>query len=227
MSERDLYVAKAKYAHQAERYDDMLEFVNKLVDLGGNLSDDERNLYTLANKHAIGSRKTSISVFTGILSNKGDCAYLSNYRKDIVNELNDMCNNALKTLDEKLLPNCGDDVETKTVYLKVKADMRLNLCLDSDDDELKKQAREAYEEAYSFAEGLSPCNPVRLGLANNYAVFLYENMSDGRKACEVAKKAFDGAVAELDSLPEDSYKNSTLLMQIIRDNLNLWTSELE
>ena len=110
--------------------------------------------------------------------------------------------------------------------------MRTNLCLDSDNDELKKQAQEAYEEAYSFAEALSASNPVRLCLVNNYAIFLYENMSDVRKACDFAQKAFDEALIELDSLKEDSYnkeyyKDSTLLMQIIKDNFNLWTSELE
>jgi len=50
-------------------------------------------------------------------------------------------------------------------------------------------------------------------------------MNDGNRACELAKKAFDDAIAELDSLKEDSYKDSTLIMQLLRDNLTLWTSE--
>lgn len=43
----------------------------------------------------------------------------------------------------------------------------------------------------------------------------------------MAKQAFDEAIAELDSLNEDSYKDSTLIMQLLRDNLSLWTSDLE
>ena len=39
-------------------------------------------------------------------------------------------------------------------------------------------------------------------------------------------QAFDDAIAELDTLNEDSYKDSTLIMQLLRDNLTLWTSEL-
>ena len=37
--------------------------------------------------------------------------------------------------------------------------------------------------------------------------------------------AFDEAIAELNTLNEDSYKDSTLIMQLLRDNLALWTSD--
>jgi len=41
----------------------------------------------------------------------------------------------------------------------------------------------------------------------------------------LAKHAFDDAIAELDTLSEESYKDSTLIMQLLRDNLTLWTSD--
>lgn len=50
-------------------------------------------------------------------------------------------------------------------------------------------------------------------------------MSDPKHACDLARKAFDDAVAELDSLPEESYKDATLIMQLLRDNLTLWNSD--
>jgi hypothetical protein len=34
-----------------------------------------------------------------------------------------------------------------------------------------------------------------------------------------------GPIAELDRVGEDCYKDSTLIMQLLRDNLTLWTSE--
>lgn len=46
------------------------------------------------------------------------------------------------------------------------------------------------------------------------------------RACDLAKQAFDDAVGEVDSLDQESYKDSTLIMQLLRDNLTLWTSDL-
>ena len=86
---------------------------------------------------------------------------------------------------------------------------------------------EAYREAEDAARKLPPTSPIRLGLFLNYSVFYYELRGDPEKACELAKQAFDNAIAELDQLNEDSYKDSTLIMQLLRDNLTLWTSETE
>ena len=52
----------------------------------------------------------------------------------------------------------------------------------------------------------------------------YEILNSPDRACHLAKQAFDDAIAELDSLSEESYRDSTLIMQLLRDNLTLWTS---
>ena len=65
------------------------------------------------------------------------------------------------------------------------------------------------------------------GLALNFSVFYYEILNSPDRACKLAKTAFDDAIAELDSLSEESYKDSTLIMQLLRDNLTLWTSDMQ
>ncbi len=86
---------------------------------------------------------------------------------------------------------------------------------------------EAYKSATSIAnEHLKTTHPIRLGLALNFSVFYYEVMSDQAMACQIAKTAFDDAIADIEGIEEDCYKDSTTIMQLIRDNLTLWTSEM-
>src|SRR5690349_23219545 len=83
----------------------------------------------------------------------------------------------------------------------------------------------AWQNATDAAQTeLTPTHPIRLGLALNFSVFYYEILNSPDRACHLAKQAFDDAIAELDSLSEESYRDSTLIMQLLRDNLTLWTS---
>jgi 14-3-3 protein epsilon len=95
----------------------------------------------------------------------------------------------------------------------------------------RKEAAESTMVAYKAAQDialaeLAPTHPIRLGLALNFSVFYYEILNSPDKACNLAKQAFDEAISELDTLGEESYKDSTLIMQLLRDNLTLWTSDL-
>ncbi|XP_040364747.1 uncharacterized protein LOC112173046 [Rosa chinensis] len=40
-------------------------------------------------------------------------------------------------------------------------------------------------------------------------------------------EGFEEAIAEVDTLGEKSYKDSTLIMQLLRDNLTVWTTDLQ
>ena len=96
----------------------------------------------------------------------------------------------------------------------------------------RKEAAEHTLLAYKAAQDialvdLAPTHPIRLGLALNFSVFYYEILNSPERACHLAKQAFDEAIAELDTLGEKSYKDSTLIMQLLRDNLTLWTSDMQ
>ena len=90
----------------------------------------------------------------------------------------------------------------------------------------KEQAASFYKKAMGIAEDkLQATHPIRLGLALNYSVCFYEILNLKVEACDLAKSAFDQAIAKLDKLEEADYKDSTLIMQLLRDNLTLWTTE--
>eukprot|EP00798_Chlamydomonas_sp_ICE-L_P026876 gene26876-4485_t len=99
-------------------------------------------------------------------------------------------------------------------------------------DEARKNAADNTLGAYNSAQEkalaeLTSTNPIRLGLALNFSVFYYEVMNQPEQACSLAKHAFDEAISDLDTLGEESYKDSALIMQLLRDNLTLWTSEMQ
>ena len=72
-----------------------------------------------------------------------------------------------------------------------------------------------WRQAYDLAKaGLPPTHPIRLGLALNYSVCQYEIIRKPDMACQLAKEAFDNAIAQLDKLEESDYKDSTLIMQV-------------
>merc|ERR1712083_1025545 len=134
----------------------------------------------------------------------------------------------LGLLDSNLIPKTTSE-ESKVFYLKMKADYYRYIAEFTEGDKKTKaaeSARVAYSEAQTVAEkGLAVTHPIRLGLALNFSVFQYEVLQNPDEACKMARTAFEDAIAELDSVAEDSYKDSTLIMQLLRDNLTLWTSE--
>ena len=134
----------------------------------------------------------------------------------------------LKIIATQLIPNSVGD-EGKVFYYKMKGDYHRYLAEFQASEVRNKSssdALDAYQEASRIAnKDLPPTHPIRLGLALNFSVFYYEILNSPDRACHIAKQAFDDAIAELDTLSEESYKDSTLIMQLLRDNLTLWTSD--
>jgi hypothetical protein len=230
-------VEMAKLAEQAERYDDMVKYMKELTMKGEKLTDEQRNLLSVAFKNVVGARRSAWRIISSIeqkQSDKGDGFQLaSKYREEIEKELQERCNEVLTLIDNHLLVTVDQTqspVEAKVFYLKMKGDYYrylVEVTTGERRDDLANQSKEAYQKATDEAKELPSTHPIKLGLALNYSVFHYEIMNDGKQACTLAKDAFDAAIAELDHLKEDSYKDSTLIMQLLRDNLTLWTSESE
>jgi len=226
-------VYMAKLAEQAERYEEMVEYMKSVVkDKGSDLNLEERNLLSVAYKNVVGARRASLRIIGSIETKekgKGSehAAQVTSYKVKVSKELDTICNDILVLLDEYLIKE-GVSAEPKVFYCKMKADYYRYLAEFSEGPtkaEHSGSADGAYKAATESAKGLAPTHPIRLGLALNYSVFQYEVQSEQKTACDLAKQAFDEAIAELDTLDEESYKDSTLIMQLLRDNLTLWTSD--
>jgi len=237
MSEKDTLIQRAKLAEQAERYDDMAEAMKEVTKSNSELTTEERNLLSVAYKNIVGAKRSSWRVISSIEQKAtGKEELARDYRKKIEGELHEVCQEVLTLLDTHLVEpavtisdNGAPQAESAVFYLKMKGDYYRYLAEvaeTADKADVVEQANDAYKNAFEVSEKkLKSTNPIRLGLALNYSVFHYEIRSQPSEACKLAKQAFDNAIAELDSLPEDSYKDSTLIMQLLRDNLTLWTAD--
>lgn len=199
------------------------------------LTVEERNLLSVAFKNVIGSRRAAWRIISSIEQKEEHCGNEKNaavnqeYRRRVEAELSNICKDILNLLDDKLILSAKTG-ESKVFYYKMKGDYFRYLAEFSSDDERQDAAQkslDAYKTATdsAFTE-LTSTHPIRLGLALNFSVFYYEILSHPELACSLAKQAFDDAIAELDALNEESYKDSTLIMQLLRDNLTLWTSDM-
>ncbi|XP_010461289.1 PREDICTED: 14-3-3-like protein GF14 phi isoform X2 [Camelina sativa] len=237
-SAREEFVYLAKLAEQAERYEEMVEFMEKVAEAvdKDELTVEERNLLSVAYKNVIGARRASWRIISSIeqkeesRGNDDHVATIRDYRSKIESELSKICDGILKLLDTRLVPASANG-DSKVFYLKMKGDYHRYLAEFKTGQERKDSAEHtltAYKAAQDIANSeLAPTHPIRLGLALNFSVFYYEILNSPDRACNLAKQAFDEAIAELDTLGEESYKDSTLIMQLLRDNLTLWTSDMQ
>jgi hypothetical protein len=221
-------VAMARFAETAERYDDMCKFMRALVqhiDKNSDLTVEERNLLSVAYKNVIGARRASWRTLN--VDEHKDNALIQTYKSMVEAELDAICQDVLELLQSILVPfTTGKQNESEVFYLKMTGDYFRYLAEFVTGKGYDQKAADNYEKALAVAtDKLSPTHPIRLGLALNYSVCFYEILKDQKKACEIAKKAFDDAISKLDQLDEASYKDSTLIMQLLRDNLTLWTSD--
>jgi len=234
---REQTVYKAKLAEQAERYDEMAEFMKTVASFGEELSIEERNLLSVAYKNAVGARRASLRIVSSIeqkqksKGNKEYCEVAGAYYSKVAEELNKICKDILDLLDNNLIKPDNTDPskqESRVFYYKMKGDYFRYLCEFSAEQakaDVTEKAKQAYTVATEAAKThLAPTHPVRLGLALNFSVFYYEILNNPLVACKMAQEAFDLAIAELDSVSEESYRDSTLIMQLLRDNLTLWTT---
>lgn len=240
VSEKAEYVYLAKLAEQAERYDEMAKYMSNVsrcsASMGHSLSVEERNLLSVAFKNAVGSRRASWRIISSVeqkeisKQNKDGAERSEKYRTVVEEELDKLCSDILSLLQEVLITKKVDgEEESQVFYHKMKGDYHRYIAEYKNEGEKAlsaNSAKEAYQEAMTIAErGLQVTHPIRLGLALNFSVFYYEVLNQPEEACKMARKAFEDAIAELDNVSEESYKDSTLIMQLLRDNLTLWTSD--
>lgn len=249
---KDRLTDLAMLAESAERFQDMTRFMKAYVesktgdgdDQKQSLSNENRNLLSVAYKNSVGSLRQAWRRLSQVLSEPVDsetgkrkdlpnCSndLIKEYQAIVVKEVQTVCNEVIDMLKDKLIPNLAADAdpEEKVFYYKMTGDYYRYLSEILEGDEKKESVKNMakfYDDGAKAAEELRVTHPTRLGLVLNNSVAMYEVKGMPKAAIDMAKKAFDDAISNLDDLPqeEDSTKDTTLILQLLRDNVTLWQS---
>ena len=232
---REEYVYLSKLYEKAERFPDMVKSINKYVELDPKLTKEERNLLSAGYKNIISDKRSSWRLLNNLeqkeeeKKNTTQSAYIKEIKEKIEKELNSIVDEIQSMIDKYLLPN-AIDVENKVFYLKLKADYFRYKCeftSDKEFDDACIKAEKAYKEAYEISNKEMPItNSTRLGLDLNFSVFYYEIKGLKEEACNIAKTAFDESMKSLDDLEKSKEKDTLLIIQLLKENLILWTNEM-
>ena len=228
MVEEKIFMARV--AEQAERFDDMVEFLRPLLkEKGGDFSVEERNLLSVGFKNLIGGKRTAIRTISAIEQNPKYSKFggaLSAYKKKIEGELQKNCQDIIDMIKGDGMKT--QDSEGRAFFLKMVGDYYRYMAESAQGDVLAK-ARDGALEHYRLAEtagqSLHACNPIKLGLALNFSVFHYEVMQDVKRACELGDKALKDALDKLDDCDEETFRDAQSIIELLRENLGLWKDE--
>ncbi|KAM7497846.1 hypothetical protein LguiA_022260 [Lonicera macranthoides] len=212
---------------------ELMDEMKKIAKLDVELTVEEQHLLRVGYTNSIGPWRNSWWILSSIMQkeegegNEVNAKLIRGYREKVESELETICNDMLALIDEHLIPSSSSE-ESNVFLYKLKGDYYRYLAEfkgDIEKEEVIDQSLKAYETAITKAESyLSPAHPNRLTLSLNVSVFYCDIVNNPERGCHLAKQAYDEAIAELDSLSEESYRNSTSIMQILRQNLFLWTS---
>lgn|SRR6218665_276710 len=101
--DREELVQRAKLAEQAERYDDMTQMMKKVTEMAPELSNEERNLLSVAYKNVIGARRSAWRVISSIeMKTEGQerkQSMAKEYRETIEKELREISKDVLVRFD--------------------------------------------------------------------------------------------------------------------------------
>ncbi|KAI6645702.1 14-3-3 protein beta/alpha-1 [Oopsacas minuta] len=245
----ETFLQQAKYAEAMERYEDMRKFMESeyrvMFENNGTIPPEHRNLLSVAYKNVVGAKRSSWRTICSIqekeengqAKNKDQkLTIIKKVKSAIEEDLDEISNSLLNLIDSYKLCNAhfeGTDdpnLVSNVFYSKMKGDYYRYMAEYKSGDERKivvEKASEVYKQAEELAKPLQSTHPIKLGLALNYSVFHYEILSNPEEACKLAKMTFDSAIADLDLLKDDTYKDGALIMSLLRDNLSLWTAEIQ
>ena len=230
--QKNIYLASL--AQQSQRYDDMVEYLQDIInDKTRDLTKDERELLSMAYMNSVSKRTVALRTTSAyeLKEKRRETSiylpYIREYKAKLLNELVNLCDRFIASIDNKLLTKTSDS-EAKVFYLKMKGEFFKFIASYGEGatkDDAIRNALDAYNKAAEEAKVLAKVNPLSLELALSLSTFYYEIVNDQSKAIEIAENTIQSVSQELSNIdPDDSDDNrqSLSIYNLIRENLDMW-----
>jgi len=222
----------ARLSEQMERYDDMVEYMQRVAKMDKELDFSERALISVAFKSSLVSGREALRHIAaeeaqGLQPHEAE--HIALYRQRVEAELDRKLGEIILTLDNFLIPKAVDqEAEALVFFIKMKGDYNRYRTEFKKDDASCAEAEKAYSEALAKAKvGLNAAHPILLGCALNFSVFLKEIQGNSMEAVSLARQTWKDAEPALTSLDPQTAGESSEIVALLVRNLELWQTGVQ
>jgi len=223
---RDALVYLGKMAQEQGEYETVFNYVSLLADLTADFTREEMHLISNGCKGKVIHLRSAYELIDPTTEDVAVQEAVQEYKDRIKKQIVIECEKALELLNSIFRTNAQSQTMVRIFLLQQIADF--NRYLAEIDASHGPKALSGYKTAFALAQStLHATDPIRLSVALNYSVCLRGVSGNQRGAITLAKAAVDDASTFLNSLEETFYDESTVLLQLIRNNMFRWSAETQ
>ena len=157
---------------------------------------------------------------------------LEDYKAIVAKRFERDCNRVIDLINRHVLETTnpagkGND-EAEVFFNKMKADYYryiIDVAQESSLIAAKEFALKFYQKACSY--NIPACTPTKLGLILNYSALQKDVFFNEREAMKMTEKVLGDAMDKIDELPEDEFKDAKNIIDVLKDNLDMYKQNLE
>ena len=150
---------------------------------------------------------------------------LLEYRKNVEQEITAFSKEIIEMIQKSLINRTNDTSMRGLLYRMVGDYWRYlaEIQRSYDRRDSTNKALAAYQEAEDLIVACcGPAAAIRLSLMLNIAIFRFEILSEPDEALDIALKAYNEGIATVDSLHDEAYTDSILLLQMLHRTIVSW-----
>jgi hypothetical protein len=235
--ERDCQAALGRILSSTRCIEERMHNAQLLMCTYRKLNPIERTIVADANRAVAAEKRKGIRVLEALADRHKSKGRLEKAHKieecksQVIQDLIEACKLFIQAIDDILLPMSRDDHLGYIFWLKTKADFLRYQC-ECVEPSIKKElcaaAIECYEEAQVVLKSRCPKETsTALAIALNYGVTLYEIQGDVRAAVLMCQMALDSSGVLVNDGNDEDFTEATNLQERIRQNLTVWSRDVD